>query len=107
MSAQLRTPTGTSPTLQGHQQSISSMSMLHGGPARDVVLPFILLMVGIPLLQVIFVRYWVAVHQIVLLDGIDVDTEVLSHKTNSKAMGESTNLVGFASHGTVKEGSQE
>jgi hypothetical protein len=79
------------------------MSVFYGGPAGDVVLPFILFMIGVPLLQVIFVRYWVTIHQIILLDGVHVDTKVLSHESHSKALSESSDLVGLASHGTVKE----
>ena len=79
------------------------MSMLYGRSAGYIVLPVILFMVGVPLLQMVFVCYWVAVHQIVLLDGVDIDTEMLSHESHSKAVSESPDLVRLTSHSAVNE----
>ena len=57
-------------------------------------------MIRVPSFDVIGIRNWLARHELVLVDGVDVDTDVLPHETHPESMSVATNFERFASHGT-------
>jgi hypothetical protein len=63
-----------------------------------VVISSILLVIRIPSLDVVCIRHWGARHELILLDGIDVDSHMFSHESDSEGVGESADFEWFACH---------
>lgn len=56
-------------------------------------------MVRIPDLNLVVIRHRLARHELILLDRVDVDTEMLSHEADTEGVSESADLEGLAGHG--------